>query len=110
MVQRADAFALVGLQQPFERLALPLPRVDGACLLGALVDAEQQATVQQLLVDVDRRRREHQHHRTLHRVLLGREVAGGFVLRRARDAQLAIGLQELQRIRRLAHAFFLGDG
>ncbi|CAE6943737.1 hypothetical protein R69927_07819 [Paraburkholderia domus] len=96
-------------QQPFERLFRPLPCVNLARLLPALVDRQHQTPVQQFLVDVDRGRRQHQHDRAFHTILLRHQVARRLVLARRCDRQFTIALQQLQCIRRLTYAFLFGN-
>jgi hypothetical protein len=66
--------------------------------------------VQQLLVDLDCRRREEDHHRAFHPVLVGDEPSRGRVLPGARDRELALALEELQRVARSLRAFLFDDG
>ena len=50
------------------------------------------------------------HHRPLDVILLGAELAGGRILGGRGDRQLALALQELQRVAGSVRPFFLGDG
>ena len=84
--------------------------LDRRRLLGALVDRQHQTAVHQLFVDVDGRAGQDQHHRAFHPVLAGDQLPRRRVLAGRGDRQRALALQQLQRIRRLPHAFFLGDG
>jgi len=102
-------FILLGLQA-VERALDALQAMDGLGLRAPLVHAQHNAAVQQLFVDLDGRRRQEDHHRTFHAVLLRHEVAGVGVLAGARNGQLAFALQELQGVARAARALFLGDG
>ena len=67
-------------------------------LLAALVDRQHEAAVQQLLVDLDRRGRQEDHHRPFDAVLLRDEPPRLRVLAGGGDRQLAFGLQELQGV------------
>ena len=57
-------------------------------LLPALVDGEDKAAVQKLLVDVHGRRRQEDHHRPLDAVFLRHHAAGVRVLARRGDASV----------------------
>ena len=85
---------LVG-EQSVQRLALPLKRVDGPGLGPLLVDGQDQATVEELLVHVDGRGRQHDHHRPLDPVLVGDEPPRLRVLAGRCDRQLPLALQQL---------------
>lgn len=84
--------------------------MNGFGLFAAFVDGQHQTAVEQFFVHIDGRGGEHQHHRALNAVLLGHQVAGGFVLAGAGNGQFAVRLQQFQDIGRLANARFLGDG
>ena len=97
-------------QEPFDRLGLALQLVDPLRLLAVLVDREDEAAVQELLVDDGGRRRQKDHHRPFDAVLLRDEAAGVRVLPRGRDRQLAFRLEELQRVAGSFGSFFFDDG
>ena len=65
--------------------------------------------VQELLVDLDGRRREEDHHRAAHPVLLGHEPPARRVLARRGDRQLALALQELESVGRPLGPLLLDD-
>ena len=96
--------------QAFERLRLALLLMDGLGLFAVLVDRQHKAAIHQFLVHLVRRRRQEQHHRPLHRVLVRNQLAAHRVFAGAGDIQLALGLQQLQRIARGLRALLLGDG
>ncbi len=96
-------------QQPLQRPRRPLPRLDRSGLFARLVDRQHQTAIQQLLIDVDRGRRQEQHHRPFHAVFLRDQLTCQRILASAGDRQLALRLQQLQRIRRLPYTLLLGD-
>ena len=95
-----DRVAVPPLQQPFERLRLALHPMDGLRLLAVFVDREHKAAVQHLLVEIDRRRRQEDHHRPFDAVLMREQPARRRVFAGAGDGQHAFRLQQLQRIGR----------
>ena len=97
-------------QDAVERRGPPLQLVDAPRLLPALVDGQDEAAVEELLVDLDRRRRQEDHHRPFDAVLLRDEPSRLRVLAGGGDRELAFGLEELQRVAGLLRAFLLGDG
>jgi len=72
LVHLADPAAVSVHEQALQLQGLPLALqlVDGARLLAALVDGEHDTAIEKLLVHLDRRRREHDHHRAFHVVLV----------------------------------------
>jgi hypothetical protein len=101
--------AAVG-DEAVERLARALLVVDRAGLLAVLIDREHDAAVQELLVDVDRRRRRQEdRHRPRDPVGVGDQPARGAVLASRGDPQLTLGLQQLQRVGGALGALLLGD-
>ena len=110
LVQRHHVPAVVVLQEAFERLRVPLTLVNRPRLLAPLVHGEHDAAVQKLLVHLERRRRQEDHHRALHAVFLRDEPPRRGVFARRCDGELALRLQELQRVRGALGAFLLGDG
>ena len=108
-VPAEDGLSLLAGQQPGERPALALEPVDRPRLLPGLVDGQDEAPVEQLLVDVDRRGGEKDRHRPLDPVLVGHQAPRGRVLAGRGDRQLALGLEELQGVARPLGAFFFGD-
>src|SRR6185503_18413373 len=67
------------------------------------------ATIQELVVHVDRRRARQDRDRSLHTVLVRDESAAG-LFRGRRDRQAAVRLQELQRVARSLRADLFRDG
>ena len=99
-----------GGEDAVERRGPPLQLVDAPRLLAALVDGQDEAAVEELLVDLDRRRRQEDHHRPFDAVFLRDEAPGLRVLAGGGDRQLAFGLEELQGVAGLLRAFLLRDG
>jgi hypothetical protein len=106
--QRPLAF-VIG-QQALEGLPLALAAMDGARLLAVLVDREHETAIEQLVVDLDRRGGEHDHHRALHPVLVRDELPRGRVLARGGNRQLTFGLQELQCVAGALGTLLLDQG
>ena len=96
--------------QAFERLRLALLLVDGLGLFAVLIHRQHKATIHQFLVHLVRSGRKEQHHRPLHRVLVRNQLAAHWVFAGAGDIQLALRLQEFERIARGLRALLLGDG
>ena len=105
-----DRLPVLAGQEAFERSALPLEAVDRPRLLPGLVDRQDQAAVEELLVDVDGGGGEKDRDRPLDPVLVGHEPAGLRVLARRGDRELAFGLEELQGVGGPLGALLLGDG
>ncbi|PHM21940.1 hypothetical protein Xbud_03837 [Xenorhabdus budapestensis] len=108
-MQCGEIVPLVFSQQAFECLFLALQRMDSFGLFAGFIDRQHQTTVQQFFIHINGGGGEHQHHRAFHGVAFGDEVSGRFILARARHRQLAITLQQLQRIGGLPYPFFFGD-
>ena len=68
--------------QPFERLRLALLFVDRLRLCAVLVHRQHQAAIQKFFVHVDRGRRQEDHHRPFHAILMRDEAACCGVLAR----------------------------
>ena len=83
-------------QQSLQGLPLALELVNGPRLFAVLIHAQHDAAVEQLLVDLDGRRGQEDHHRSLDAVFLGGEPAGVGVLGGAGDHQLAFALQSFK--------------
>ncbi|PHM30165.1 hypothetical protein Xsze_04367 [Xenorhabdus szentirmaii DSM 16338] len=83
--------------------------MDGFRLFTGFIDRQHQTAVEQLFIHINGGCGQHQHHRAFHRVAFGDEVPGCFVLARACHGQLAVTLQQLERIGRLPYPFFFGD-
>jgi len=84
--------------------------VDLRRLLRGLIDGEGQAPVLELLVQVDCRRRQHDHDRPLDPVDLRLHPPRRRVLARRGDRELALRLEELERVRGLFGSRLLHDG
>ena len=87
-----DRLAVLPGEEPFERLRFALQAMDRPRLLAVLVDAQDETAIQQLFVDLDRRRRQEDRDRPLDLVLVGDEPARVRVLARRGDRQLAFAL------------------
>ena len=96
--------------QPFERLRLALLLMDGLGLFAVLIHCQHETAVHQFLVHLVRRRGQEQHHRPLHRVLVRNQLAAHRVFAGTGDIQLALALQEFERIARRFCALLLRDG
>jgi hypothetical protein len=105
-----DCTAVAPFEQPFERLRLALHPVDRAGLLAFFIDGEDQTAVQQLLVQLDRRRRQEDHHRAFDAVLVRDMTARFRVFAGRGDGQHALGLQQLQRVGRRVRTLLFDDG
>ena len=70
-----DRVAVLPLEQPFDRLRLALHAMDGLRLLAVFVDREDHAAVQHLLVEIDGRRGQEDHHRPFDAVLMRQQAA-----------------------------------
>ncbi|OTA15313.1 hypothetical protein Xbed_03604 [Xenorhabdus beddingii] len=79
-------------------------------LFAGFVDGQHQTTVQQLFIHINGGGGEHQHHRAFDGVAFGDQIARRLILAGARHRQLAVRLQQLQRIGGLPYPFFFGDG
>ena len=110
VVELADRCPVLARRQPRQRLLIPLPGMDGAGLVAALVDGQHQAAVGQLLVEVDGGRGQHQRHRPLNLVFLRHQLARHRVFAGGGDGERALALQQLERIGGMARAFLLGNG
>jgi len=66
--------------------------MDGLCLFALFVDREDQAAIQQLLVQLDRRGRQEDHDRPFNAILMGHETPGGRVFAGRCDGQHAFAL------------------
>jgi hypothetical protein len=106
----ADLRALLARPDPFQRALGALLAVDGARLLAAFVDRKRQTAIGELLVQIHRRGGKDRHHRAGDVVLVRDQLAGGRILAGGRNRQLALGLQQLQRVGGARGALFLGDG
>lgn len=107
-VKLDDVLALLACEEVLQGLRSPLPVMNGARLLGALIEGEDQAPIEQLFVHVAGRRHE-ERHRSLHPVFVRGEPAGGRVLARAGDDQAPLRLQELEGIGSSRRSLVLGD-
>ncbi|TPW19835.1 MAG: hypothetical protein FD126_2290 [Elusimicrobia bacterium] len=87
-----------------------LAGVDGAGLFAFLVDGEDEATVLEFVVDLEGSGGEEDHHGAFDLVLVSDELAGGRILPGGGDGELALGLEELERIGGALGAFLLDDG
>ena len=92
-----------------QRPPFPLHLVNAPGLLGALVHRQRQASVLQLLVQVNGRGGQEDHDRAFDVVFLRHHFAGGRVLAGAGNGQLAFALQELQGVAGLLRPGFLHD-
>ena len=93
-------------QQALQGLALPLHHMNRPRLIPAFIDCENHAAIQKLLINVDRCRRQEQHHRAFHPVFLRHQLPRRIILARRGNRNLPLRLQQLQRIRRIAGPFF----
>jgi hypothetical protein len=109
-VELEHTVALLLGQEASQRLRLPLLLVNRLGLRPVLVDREDEAPVEELLVDFDRRRGQKDHHGALDPVLLGDEPTRRRVLAGRRDGELALGLEELERVARPLGPLLLDDG
>ena len=91
-----DPCLLGGGEEAVEGLRGTLPLVDRAGLAPVLVDRQDDAAVQELLVDVDRGGGQEDRRRPRDPVGVGHQPTRGHVLARRGDGQLAFGLQELE--------------
>ena len=105
-----DVDALLACPESLQRLRLALLLVNRPRLRLVLVHRQHHATVQQLFVDVDGRRGQEDHHRTLDPVFMRAQTARVRVLAGRGDAQLAFRLQQLQRVGGAACALLFRDG
>ena len=111
VLEHAQKLRALGLRHDAGQCApLALERMDARRLLGAFVDGQCEAAVLQLLVQVDRRRCQHDHDRPFDAVFLRLHPARLRVLARRGDHQLALRLQKLQGVARFLGPGFLHDG
>ena len=91
-----QVFAFLVRDQARQRAALALHAMNAPGLLGALVHRQRQAAVLQLLVQVNGRGRQKNHHRAFNVIFLRHHLARLRVFAGAGDGQLAFALQQLQ--------------
>ena len=84
--------------------------MDGFGLRALFVDGQHQAAVEQLVVDLGGRGGEEELRGPLDVVLVRHELARLWVFPRRRDGELALRLQQLQRVAGARRAFFFDDG
>ena len=96
--------------QPVERLRFALLLMDGLGLLPVLIHRQHETAVHQFLVHLVRRRGQEEHHRAFDCVLVRNVLAAHRVFAGRGDIQLALGLQEFERIARGLRALLLRDG
>ena len=60
-----DRIPFLTIGQTFDRLRFALDAMDGLRLLAVFIDGQDHAAVQHLFVEIDRRRREEDHHRPI---------------------------------------------
>ena len=89
-----DTLFLQVALQAAEHFCLALEQVDGFGLLARFVDGQDEAAVEQLFVNIDRRRGEEDHDRAFDVVFLSFH-ATLFVFARGSDGEFTFGLQEL---------------
>ncbi|OQC68361.1 MAG: hypothetical protein BWX48_00069 [Verrucomicrobia bacterium ADurb.Bin006] len=107
---REQVFALLVRQQTRERAPLALHAMNALGLRRALVHRQRQAAVLQLLVQVNGRGRQENHHRAFDVIFLRDHLAGRGVFARAGDGEFAFALQKFQRVAGFLRARLLDDG
>src|SRR5262249_25962603 len=90
VVAAMDLDAFLRRPQALQRLRPALQLVDPPRLLASLVDRQDKRAVEELLVDLYRRRRQEDHHRPFDAVLLRDETARARILASRRDRDLAL--------------------
>ena len=84
--------------------------MDRLCLHPVFIHRQNKAAIQQFFVDVDRRGRQKNHHRTFDPVLMRDVPSAHRVFAGAGDGQLTLALQQLQGVGRALRARLLHDG
>ena len=78
-----DGAAVPPLEKPFKRLRLALHAMDGLRLRPVFIDGENKTAIQHLLVEIDGRRRQEDHHRAFDAVLMREQAPRRRVFARA---------------------------
>ncbi|OQC68388.1 MAG: hypothetical protein BWX48_00059 [Verrucomicrobia bacterium ADurb.Bin006] len=107
---REQVFALLVREQARERAPLALHAMNALGLRRALVHRQRQTAVLQLLVQVNRGRRQEDHHRAFDVIFLRHHFAGRGVFAGAGDGEFAFALQKFQRVAGALRAGFLDHG